>query len=199
VPKPLWSILSAAERDRANRFRLAQDRTLFAMTRAALRALLGKAIGVSAAQITFDEGPHGKPCLAGLRGPHFNVSHSGSWALIGLSDSRPIGVDIEFMRKLDNQLAVARSFFSDAEYRALIGIENGMRHQAFYNFWTAKEAVLKALGVGISKHLKDFSIELAKERYAVHPEPACSLPALAAATAHPVTVPDGYTGCYALA
>ncbi len=199
VPEHLWTTLSATEQNRANRFLHAQDRIMFALTRAVLRALLSEATGVPADQILFVEGPYGKPGLAGIGGPHFNVSHSGSWALIGLSDSRPIGVDIELMRRAGGELELARSFFSDAEFRALEGQENGRLLQSFYKIWTCKEAILKALGVGISEHLKDFSVELTGERYAIHAGPNCFLPSLASVVAKPVEVPGGYAGCYALA
>lgn len=199
VPELLWNCLSNDEKDRANRFLKEQDRTLFAMTRAFLRLLLGEATKVPADKIIFAEGPFGKPRLAGTGGPHFNVSHSGSWALIGLSDTHPIGVDIEFMRRGSDELGVARSFFSDAEYGALESLENGMRHQSFYQIWTCKEAVLKAFGVGIPQHLKDFSVELTGECYTIHPEPNCFSPLLASVIACPVDVPGGYAGCYALA
>lgn len=199
VPEPLWNCLSKGERDRANRFLHARDRTLFALTRAVLRCLLSEATSVPADKILFTEGHYGKPRLAGIGGPHFNVSHSGSWALIGLSDSRPIGVDIEAMRRAGDELELARSFFSDPEYRALEGLENGMLLQSFYKIWTCKEAVLKALGAGISEHLKDFSVELIEERYAIHPEPNCFSPSIATVVANSVEVPSGYAGCYVLA
>ena len=199
VPEPLWNSLSGGERDRANRFLHARDRTLFALTRALLRTLLSEATSVPVNKIAFAEGAYGKPCLAETGGPHFNVSHSGSWALIGLSDRRPIGVDIEAMHRAGGELELARSFFSDAEYRALASLENGMLLQSFYKIWTCKEAVLKALGAGISEHLKDFSVELTRERYAIHPDPNCVLPSLASVVAHSVEVPSGYAGCYALA
>lgn len=197
VPAPLWNCLSNDERNRANRFFHDRDRNLFAMTRAILRTLLSEAASVPANQILFAEGPHGKPSLAGIKGPQFNVSHSGSWALIGLSDFRPIGVDIELTRNSGDELDLARSFFSDAEYRTLERLENDARLQSFYKIWTCKEAVLKALGAGISAHLKDFSVEWTSNRYEIIPE--CSLPLLASITAYPVEVPMGYTGCYALA
>jgi 4'-phosphopantetheinyl transferase len=199
VPEPLWATLSPAERDRANRFLHAQDKTLFALTHSVLRSLLSAATNVPANKISFAEGPYGKPRLAGVGGPHFNVSHSGSWALIGLSDSRPVGVDIELMRRAGDELDLARSFFSDAEYRALDGQENGMLLQSFYKIWTCKEAVLKALGAGISEHLKDFSVELTGEHYVIHPESNRFSPVLASVAANPVEVPTGYAGCYALA
>ncbi|MGI8567973.1 MAG: 4'-phosphopantetheinyl transferase family protein [Methylocella sp.] len=199
VPEHLWNTLSSSETDRANRFRRAQDRTLFALTRGTLRYLLSKATGVAADKIAFAEGPYGKPHLAGTDGPHFNVSHSGCWALIGFSGSRAIGVDIEFMRAAGGELDLARSFFSAAEYRSLEGLERDKLLSSFYKIWTCKEAVLKAIGAGISAHLKDFSVELTEDGYVIHPEPDCFSPSLASVAVQPVDVPDGYEGCYALA
>ena len=68
VMEPLWNCLSNGEKDRANRFLQAQDKRLFALTRAILRVLLSKATSVPAERIVFTEGPYGKPCLAGLGG-----------------------------------------------------------------------------------------------------------------------------------
>ncbi|HEY8031775.1 MAG TPA: 4'-phosphopantetheinyl transferase superfamily protein [Methylocella sp.] len=199
TPEHLWNILSPGEKDRANRFRRAEDRALFALTRGTLRQLLSEETDTRPDEIVFAEGPYGKPCLVGLQGPQFNVSHSGCWALIGFSGSRAIGVDIEFMRAAGDELDLARSFFSAAEHGSLEGLANGMLLSSFYKIWTCKEAVLKAYGAGISAHLKDFSVELTKDGYAIHPEPNSFLPALAAVTVQAVEVPDGYAGCYALA
>jgi 4'-phosphopantetheinyl transferase len=199
VPEHLWNILSRGEKDRSNRFLRLEDRALFALTRGTLRRLLSEATGVAADKIAFAEGPYGKPCLVGTHGPHFNVSHSGCWALIGFSGSRDIGVDIEFMRAAGGELDLARSFFSAAEYRSLEGLDRDMLLSSFYRIWTCKEAILKAHGAGISEHLKDFSVELTENGYAIHPEPDCFSSSLASVAVQPVEVPEGYAGCCALA
>jgi 4'-phosphopantetheinyl transferase len=198
IPDHLWNTLPRGEKDRANRFLRAEDRALFALTRGTLRYLLSKATGVPADKIAFAEGPYGKPRLAGTKGPHFNVSHSGCWALIGFSGSRDIGVDIEFMRAAGGELDLARSFFTAAEYRSLKGLANGSLLSSFYKIWTCKEAVLKAIGSGISAHLKDFSVELTLDGYAIRPESNCFSTSLASVAVQPVEVPEGYAGCYAL-
>ncbi|MGH6799750.1 MAG: 4'-phosphopantetheinyl transferase family protein, partial [Roseiarcus sp.] len=89
--------LSGDEIDRANRFLRAEDRARFMLTRAALRHLLAGETGASPEKLSFTLGPFGKPSLAGAEALHFNVSHSGALALIGMSPSRLIGVDIELM------------------------------------------------------------------------------------------------------
>jgi 4'-phosphopantetheinyl transferase len=199
VQEQLWNTLSGTEKNRADRFLRPEDRALFVMTRGILRYLLSTATGIAAEAIAFAEGPFGKPYLSGIRGPFFNVSHSGSFALIGLSKSRRIGVDIERMRLTGDELNVARRFFSAAEYRALESQEKDAMLSAFYKIWTCKEAVLKACGAGISEHLKHFSVEVTKDGFALHPEPDWIPPTLAAISAEPVAVPHGYAGCCALA
>ena len=199
VPEHLWNTLSRGEKHRANRFLRVGDRALFALTRGTLRCLLSEATGVPAEEIAFAEGHYGKPHLAGTNGPHFNVSHSGCWALIGFSDSRDIGVDIEFMRAVGGERDLAWSFFSAAEYRSLEGLANGTLLSSFYKIWTCKEAILKAYGAGITEHLKDFSVELTEDGFAIHLEPNCFSPSLGSVAVQPVEVPEGYAACYALA
>jgi 4'-phosphopantetheinyl transferase len=199
VPENLWDVLSGTEKDRADRFIHPADRVLFVATRGILRCLLSDATGIAAEQIQFAEGLAGKPYLSGRRGPHFNVSHSGSFALIGLSENRPVGVDIERMHFTGDELNVAQSHFSAAEYRALLGLEQESMLRSFYKIWTCKEAVLKACGAGISEHLKGVTVVLNKDGFALHPEPQCSLGAISAVCARPVAVPPGYAGCCALA
>jgi 4'-phosphopantetheinyl transferase len=195
----LWNILSSSEKDRANRFYRAQDRALFVLTRAALRRLLGEVTGVLPQDIAFAEGRYGKPYLASGAGPHFNVSHSGSFALIGLSPIRPVGVDIEVMREAGGELELAQAFFSDKEYRALEALDQEALLSSFYKIWTCKEALLKACGKGIAETLKDFSVELTINGCVIRPEPHCFCPAIGSFEIGPAAVPEGYAGCYALA
>jgi 4'-phosphopantetheinyl transferase len=198
VPDQLWDRLSAAEKSRADRFLRPEDRALFIMARGTLRFLIGIATGVAAEAITFAEGPFGKPYLSGIRGPHFNVSHSGSFALIGLSESRSIGVDIELIRRTGDELNVAKRFFSATEYRLLLSLEVDARLLVFYEIWTCKEAILKAYGTGISEHLKHFSVDVTTDGCVIRPEPNGTSPAFSAISIQRVAVPPGYAGCCAL-
>lgn len=191
-------LLSADEMERANRFYRAEDRMRFILTRAALRELLGAATGLSPEKIAFRTGPYGKPYLADEPGLHFNVSHSGSMALIGIAD-RPVGVDIEAMRENIDEFELARAFFCDEEHRFLGRLEGAARLQAFYKIWTCKEAVLKAFGVGISTYLRDFSVTLTMQGFDIHAKPRCFTASLATVRVQPVAVPGGYAAAYALA
>ncbi len=193
------STLSADEMARANRFVRAQDRTSFILARAALRRLLGQATGVRPENLSFSVGPYGKPFLAGRQDVQFNVSHSGSLALIGVSTERPIGVDIELMRENIDELTLARHFFCEKEHRFLATLAGEAQLTAFYKIWTCKEAVLKAFGAGISTYLKDFSVHLAPNGLTIEPEPHCFAPEIAKLRVEPVEVPTGYAATFVLA
>lgn len=156
------AMLSAAETERAARFRRPEDRDRFVVSHAALRLILGRALDADPAALAFTEGPVGKPDLAEpWRGRlHFNLSHSGGRALVGLSPSAPIGVDVEALRPMPDAARVARSYFAPDEAAALAALPDEAREGAFMAVWTCKEAVVKALGTGLSMPLDRFSVSL---------------------------------------
>jgi 4'-phosphopantetheinyl transferase len=150
------SRLDEAERARAERFRVARARAQFERSRSALRALLGRYLGRSAAALRLTTGAHGKPQLAD-GALHFNVSHAGRWALIAIA-RRPLGIDIEQVRALsDLDGLCAQLHPSEAVFiREVADAEQ--RQRRFLACWTAKEAALKALGCGLLLPLASFAV-----------------------------------------
>jgi len=140
-----------------------RDQQRFALARAALRCTLGQALGLPPQSLEFDYGAHGKPALAGAAAARlgFNVSHSGAVALVGLVQGGEIGVDVEAHRAMTDRDALVRRFFSPAENAAYIALEEADRQRAFFDAWTRKEAVVKALGQGLSFPLREFDVSLA--------------------------------------
>ena len=134
------------------------------MARAALRGVLGDALNLAPAAVAFDYGPHGKPALAGPltgAGLAFNLSHSGTLALVGLVHHGEIGVDVEAHRHTTDRDAVVRRFFSAAENAAYFELPAEDRLRGFFDCWCRKEAVVKALGRGLGFPLGDFDVSLA--------------------------------------
>ncbi len=144
-------MLSAAERDRANRFVFERDRRRYLAAHAGLRELLAARTGVPAAALVFEEGPFGKPALAGQH-CSFNMSHSEDVALVALADAGvgEIGVDVEMLRAMPDAAALARQNFSASENAELAALPSGDQSLAFLLGWTRKEACLKAIGSGLS-------------------------------------------------
>jgi 4'-phosphopantetheinyl transferase len=88
----------------------------------------------------------------------------GMVALAADEDGRAVGVDVEIPQSGPWIETVAGDFFSAAEKRWLRGLDDSERADSFFRLWTAKEAVLKALGLGIAQGMAepDFKSQLAK-------------------------------------
>lgn len=145
------SLLSAAERQRGDRFLQQQHRRRFRLARAFLRLILARYLPIPPAQIAFREGAHGKVYLSDDQAPlQFNLSHSGDLAVYAVTLSREIGVDIEWMDPKIAAEPLAARFFTPGECDVLAALSGHAQTRAFYQLWTRKEAYLKALGLGLS-------------------------------------------------
>jgi 4'-phosphopantetheinyl transferase len=105
-------------------------------------------------------GEHGKPHAPSLAGLDFNLSHARNHVLLAFARNQPLGVDLE---RIDRRLALedlARRFFAPAEADALDRLSDDERLPAFLRLWTCKEAVLKAIGAGLSFGLERVVFEL---------------------------------------
>lgn len=87
----------------------------------------------------------------------FSASHSGDALLLGFlrgdASVNLIGVDIERLKPRPNALALARRYFTAYEAGMLGTMPQPEREGAFHRLWTAKEALLKALGQGLAHGL----------------------------------------------
>lgn len=164
-----WSLLSADEQARAQRFHREQHRQRFVLAHGALRRILGGYLGARPHSLAFVAGEHGKPALSldeiGGAEVQFNLSHSGDLALVAVTQSSPVGVDVERWKTDMEHLAVAERFFSPAERAALqaLGSHEHVIH-GFFAAWTRKEAYLKATGMGIAHGLHHFDVTLAPDQ-----------------------------------
>jgi len=157
----LEPLLSAAERGRAARFHSAVHAERYVVAHGRLRQLLAPLAGIAATAIEFIAGTDGKPALAGAAaasGLNFNLSHSGTLGLVGWSWQREIGVDVEVWRTMRDEDALVRRYFSAHEVAAWEALPSGLRHEAFFNLWTRKEAYVKALGRGLGLPLDSFDV-----------------------------------------
>jgi 4'-phosphopantetheinyl transferase len=155
--------LSDDEWERARRFVFARDRHRFVAAHAALRSTLAQRTGLPGALLDFTLGAFGKPVLVEPAGLHFNLSHSQSVALIAISDSAEIGVDVELLRPMPDAAALAAHHFTAAEQRALASLPPERRDRAFLACWTRKEACLKAVGTGLGIDTRSFEAGLEED------------------------------------
>ncbi len=159
----LRRLLTDEELSRAERFYFERDRRHFVVARGVLRALLSTYLHIPPAAVQFTSGPRGKPALAAAHAEKplkFNLSHSRELALYAVTHEREIGVDIEWMRPLDDAESIATHFFSAHEQAALHNLHAHLKQQGFFNCWTRKEAYIKATGEGLSQPLDRFDVSL---------------------------------------
>lgn len=157
-----WQLLDPPERERAQRYRFARDRSRFVAGRGQLRAMLARYLGGAPAEVAFSYTTYGKPLLAGpgAAALHFNVAHSADRALIAICRSRPVGVDIEHIQPTIAAAGLAAAFFAPEEQAALQGLGSQAMIQTFFRLWACKEAYSKAHGQGLSLPLDRFAIAL---------------------------------------
>lgn len=151
---PQWaaSLIDAEEAGRAARYLREDQQARARASRALLRSCLAPLVGRSPEMLSFEIGPHGKPSLRG--GPEFSVSHSTDRFLVAVSERGEIGVDVELPATPRNLDAAARFALSPDEAAALAALAETVRARAMLRIWTAKEAALKALGVGMQKPMR---------------------------------------------
>jgi 4'-phosphopantetheinyl transferase len=142
--------LSKDECDRLARYRSREAAERYVVTRSLVREVLSERLGIAAREVPVTRTDTGKPIVAG--GLHFNVSHSGDLILLAVSEQRDVGVDVERRRAVERVDALITRWLSGPELEDLARLSSSGSDtsDAFLRVWSAKEARLKALGVGIS-------------------------------------------------
>ena len=162
----LKSNLSDDELVRAERYKFDRHGRRFIACRGQVRRILANYLRADVRQLSVQYGPQGKPALAAPwsdSGIEYNVSHSNELALCALALHRELGVDIEHLRTPYNFEGVAAQFFATEEVAVLRGLSDQARLTAFFHCWTRKEAVLKAVGAGLSIPLNRVVVSLAPQ------------------------------------
>lgn len=156
----LLGVLSTDEVERVARFHFEKDQIKFIVARGILRQILGSYLGKRPHELRFEYTSFGKPVLANQHvddNLHFNLSHAGEFALYAISRDRNIGIDIEQVRDVDVGPMVHR-FFSPGEISSMEQCDEQHRTDIFFQYWTRKEAFLKAMGEGVSFPLEQCDV-----------------------------------------
>ena len=141
-------LLSEQRREQCLKFKHEQGRKTCAAAYLLLCEGLRQEYGFTEPPV-FEYGEHGKPSIVGHPDIFFNMSHCKEAAICVLSD-KPVGVDIESMRRYRESLA--RYTMNDEEMAQILQAERP--DMEFTRLWTLKEAVLKRSGEGIRNDMK---------------------------------------------
>jgi len=165
-----------------------------ALARQALRATFGQD-----AAAPFALTPYGKPYCPRC-GAHFSISHSGEQVWLAVCREGPVGVDVEAMRPLP-EMAELAARLHPREQAHILSEAADARAEAFYRCWTRKEAVLKALGRGLSLPLDSFAVDAGSGHAGwivslpAVPPAAVPLPPEQKATRAALSTPAQWTSC----
>lgn len=157
------SCLNETEKGRMQRFVFPRDRTRFARSRGFLRHCLSRHLNVSAAAISLEYEPNGKPVVHGAD-IAFNLSHSEGIAVVAVSNTSAIGIDLELsytrFRQNSNLLELGQHCFVEAELGALAVLPQEEQRTRFLRYWTAKEARMKLWGDGFALDPRKIELRL---------------------------------------
>ena len=165
LAKQAWPLMDEREHARASSFHFTRDRERYCQSQLLVRCVLSRYLDVDPAKIAIVEGPHGKPLIDNPgenRDLHFNLAHCQSVALLAVTSGQSVGIDVEdgaSIRKADFG-GLAREFLTKREAQIIRALAGAERDRAFLRCWTRKEALLKAIGLGLIAKLDGFEVPL---------------------------------------
>jgi 4'-phosphopantetheinyl transferase len=150
----LLLLTSYEKQQKINNFRFDIDKKLSLFSDILVRYLACKSLNLANKDLHFAISEYSKPYLIGYRDFQYNISHTRSAIVVGVSNLT-IGVDIEKIRK--SHLKIAKKFFTYNEFDYIL-TESGNQDKLFYEIWTKKEAFIKWIGKGLSIPLISFDV-----------------------------------------
>ena len=158
--------LSDEELARYRRFHFARDARDYAAAHALLRRTLSRHDARDPRRWRFDATPAGKPFLidAGGLEAAFSLSHTRGMVACAVTAGADVGVDVESIDREVDAAKIAARFFAPAETAHLLRLDPDARRRRFFDFWTLKESLVKALGEGMAVALNRLVFEVDGDR-----------------------------------
>jgi 4'-phosphopantetheinyl transferase len=155
------ALLSSDELNLCERIRNPRQQHSAVLTRVLVRIVLSEYASIEPQAWRFTADVHDKPCIANPQSAlRFNISHSRDWIVCAVGAGFELGVDVEYCHPDRDMLRLAKRFFSPPEFAALRALSAEQCIDRFYDYWTLKEAWLKATGLGISGGLDSAVFDL---------------------------------------
>jgi 4'-phosphopantetheinyl transferase len=157
------ALMSNDEHERMLRLVFDRDRRAFLITRALVRTMLSRYAAVKPTEWRFIENVHGRPEIldrpSGTPDLRFNISHTDGLIACAVTIGREVGVDVEHIAR-HLHYDVPGRFFAPGEVTDLRNLPVEDQQKVFFDYWTLKEAYIKARGFGLALPLGDFAFKL---------------------------------------
>jgi 4'-phosphopantetheinyl transferase len=154
-------LLSNVEKEQEPRFYFAKDRRRYLVTRALVRTVLSRYVPIQPREWIFSANAYGRPNIANAEASDlclsFNISHTHSLIVLGITKGRALGLDVENIRARAAAIEIADHYFATPEVTALAAMPPQQQQYRFFEYWTFKESYIKARGMGLSLPLDKFS------------------------------------------
>lgn len=165
----LLARLDEGERDRASRFMFDRDRLGYAAGHALLRHALDQVAG-ERRPWRFATDEYGKPSLdPPFDSLHFNLSHTDGLVAVAMSRGGEIGVDVESALREPDEATFSGLILAPEELAELDGCAD--RSNRLLRLWVAKEALAKAIGLGLSLPVSEIIVRGETPHLIALPEP----------------------------
>lgn len=161
-------LLDIVEKEQEPRFYFARDRRRYLVTRALVRTVLSRYAPVRPREWVFSTNAYGRPYIVNTQAKDsrlsFNISHTHSLIVLGVTKGRALGVDVENFRARGAAIEIADRYFAPQEVAALAAVPQQQQQYRFFEYWTFKESYIKARGMGLSLPLDKFSFHYPDEQ-----------------------------------
>lgn len=165
------SLLSDDENKRYHKLAFDHLKQQYLLTRALCRLTLSDYMDIAPQALAFSHNKYGKPIIDNPNplGLTFNLSHVGTLVACVVARDVMVGVDVEKCNPKRQSDSLAARFLSSTEYQQWQTHPDSLTR--FHQYWTLKEAYVKARGMGFSLPLQQFSFDLRGQAIKVNFDP----------------------------
>ena len=181
-------LLTPQERSAADRHHRVEDRSRSLIAQAALRRLVAMRTGADPRSVRIGRDERGRPLALCDPALGTSLSHAGAFVACAVAGYH-VGIDIERSDRPEADDQLARRICSPPELHELAQTPPQRRPRALVRLWVRKEALAKALGVGLK--LPFATVD------ARHDTPVLAGEVLTDWTIRDLEAPDGYLAAVA--
>lgn len=154
----LYYFLNCDEMERASCIHNEKNRCKYILRKALVRYILSLYVEMLPCEIDIQKEKYGKPFI-GRNDIYFNLSHSYDKLAVVVSKTCPVGIDVQYMKEMEDLSWVKQDIFSEEEFELVNKAKDKKEKKTlFFDLWTRKEAFTKCVATGFTIDVKQIAI-----------------------------------------